>query len=448
MKENDGRRRYFYYHLSMKFNSRTFFIIFAWVVTLVIGILVGRQITPAQEAPESEALARFYQRSGQGASASGDSDSANQRRASGESRVASSGKISLNGSSSDRINQAFAYLTEISTINDPIERNRQLIQLIDQMDASQYQGVIEKSREEGLMEDNRGEYSMLLHGWVKQDPVAATDYVANSESDDWAKETVIAAWAAKDPASAAEMVNNLEDGGEINNWIVGLARGIARTDPAAAMLTLQGLPVSRTRGAAINNVIPAVAEKGTEYALTWLENVEDESLRRYSASHLASQLTRRDPVEASKWAASISDTDSRRHAAQEVTQRWVYQDLDAARTWVESLPQDTKTEAAEGVARRLGQVDPAEGARWLNGLGDDPDYDGARIRYAREATRRDPQQALAVIVKISDQGQQTRYYNDALGRWARKDKAATTNWIINNSAQIPEAIVRRFVPQK
>lgn len=432
----------------MKIKSRTLLISFSWIVTLVVGILLGRQTSTLQVAPESDAQMRFYDRSGRGSSVGGSSDEAGPRRTNGDSRIASSGKIALSGSSSDRVDQAFAYLTDIAAMSDPIERNRQLIQLIDQMDASQYQGVIEKFREAGLMENNRGEYSMLLHGWVKQDPVSATDYVANSDSDDWSKETVIAAWAEKDPASAAEMVNNLEDGGKINNWIVGLARGIARTDPAAAMLTLQELPISVTRGAAMNNVIPAVAEKGAEYALTWLESVKDESLRGYSARNLASQLTRRDAESASKWAASISDTETRRQAAQEVSQRWAYQDLDSAKTWVESLPQDTKTKAAGGVARRLGQVDPAEGAKWLNGLGKDPEYDGARIQYAQEASRRDPQQALAVIENISNKETQDRFYNHALGQWAQKDKQATTKWILNNSAQVPENIARRYVPKK
>ncbi|MGE9267207.1 MAG: hypothetical protein ACQKBY_03850, partial [Verrucomicrobiales bacterium] len=372
-----------------------------------------------------------------------------KRSASGMIRLSGGGKIDLQGSGETRVAQAVSYLQEISELNDPIERNRQMIQLVDQLSASEYRGVMEKFRAEGgLMEDHRSEYAMLLHGWVKQDPIAAVDYIAEIGADDWAKETVIGAWAMADPASAVDYVNELEDDGRVNNWMVGLVRGISRQDPKAALLTLQQLPKSHTRGQAIRSVFHEVVKEGGDYAMDWLETVEEGGLRNYAANSLADRLAQRDVVAASQWAENIKDVEARKEAAEEVTERWAYQDLDAAKGWVERLPEDTRSEAAEGVARRLGQVDPEEGARWLTQLGEGEAYDGARIRFVREAAQRDPEQALAVVASIKSQGHQARYYNETLGRWARQDRQAVTNWVLENRESIPGSVFNRFVPKE
>ena len=272
-------------------------------------------------------------------------------------------------------------------------------------------------------------------------------YVNQENMSTWTKEMVISGWAVNDPAAAADFVNELEDGGSVNNWVTGLVRGLARVDPESAWATLEALPrEGKTWEYALREILPQVSRRGTEYASTWIEGVSDPEVKKNVVNHLASDLTRRQPREASQWVASMEDVTMRRNASEQVTARWARMDLEAARDWVESLPQNTMTEAAEGVARRLGEVDPQDGAAWLARLGDDPDLDGARLQYLREASRRDPVTAIEVVGTVSNEEWRSRQYREVLSQWSRRDRDGMVNWLQENP-QVPSSVANRYLPK-
>jgi hypothetical protein len=105
------------------------------------------------------------------------------------------------------------------------------------------------------------------------------------------------------------------------------------------------------------------------------------------------------------------------------------------------------TEAAEGVAKHLARQDPAEAAQWLQNLGDDPDLDGARILFLREAGSQDPQIALDSVPTLSKSSDQERYYRDILKTWSKTDKQAAIAWAIDNAATLPPKVVKSIVPK-
>jgi hypothetical protein len=105
------------------------------------------------------------------------------------------------------------------------------------------------------------------------------------------------------------------------------------------------------------------------------------------------------------------------------------------------------TEAAEGVAKHLARKDPVEAALWLRGLGDDPDLDGARMRFLQEAGRQDPQTALENVATLSRPNDQERYYRDILGRWRKTDQNAAVAWATENSESLPDKVLRGILPK-
>jgi len=69
------------------------------------------------------------------------------------------------------------------------------------------------------------------------DPHAAINYLRTSEPDGWSRKTTIAAWAAEDPDAAAAAIQGFDDGGKVNDWVVGLIEGMSRNDPGGALLS-------------------------------------------------------------------------------------------------------------------------------------------------------------------------------------------------------------------
>jgi hypothetical protein len=138
---------------------------------------------------------------------------------------------------------------------------------------------------------------------------------------------------------------------------------------------------------------------------------------------------------------------TRRDASEVVSEIYAQQNLDGAKLWAESLPQDTMTEAAEGVTKYLARKDPAEAAIWLRSLGDDPDLDGARIRFLQETGKQDPQTALENVSTLSRPKDQERYYRDILNRWHKTDGNAATAWATKNSDFLPEKALKGILPK-
>ncbi len=91
-------------------------------------------------------------------------------------------------------------------------------------------------------------YAPLLGGWVKQDPLAASEYVAAmppSENRDWAIGGMVHSHRWEDPAAAVAWANELSSAEGREHVMTLAAEAYVRKDPAAAAewLPTSGLPV-------------------------------------------------------------------------------------------------------------------------------------------------------------------------------------------------------------
>ncbi|MDA7882217.1 hypothetical protein N9A94_07900 [Akkermansiaceae bacterium] len=424
----------------MNLTSRGLILTCLWLLPLGLGIFIGRQHqVPANQTSSLESASARSATSQN--SAGGETSSSEQQAKLARERSTSPKQFY------DRIEAARFQMAEILNTSNRIERTRQLIQLIDQLDPSDFEGVVSGFRESGWVEYNRSEYAMLLSAWMSQDPHAAIDYFDKSEPDGWSRKTAIAAWAAESPEAAANAIDGLEDEGEVNDWIVGLALGMARNDPSGALLALQELPADETRKQAIRSILPEVVSRGSDFAGEWIGMIAEPALQRDAATSLARPLADRDPIAAAEWVREMETVNTRRDASEIVADVYAANDLQGAKLWAESLPHDTMTEAAEGVAKHLARDNPADAAQWLQNLGNDPDLDGARIQFLREAVKQDPQIALDSVPTLSKTSDQERHYRDILKTWSKTDKEAAITWAIDNVASLPPKVVKSFVPK-
>jgi hypothetical protein len=338
-------------------------------------------------------------------------------------------------------------LSDILNTGNRVERTRQLLSFIDQIDNTGMAEIITGFKEAGWVDFNRSEYSMLISSWMDRDPFTAIAYLDENEADGWTRKIAISSWASEDPEAAANAIQGLEDGGKVNDWVVGLIEGMARNDPEGALATLEDLPGGDTKWQAIRGVLPEVVLRGAGFAGEWIEQIDEPKLQRETAKRLAQSLAVRDPEAASNWISNMTKSGTRRDASEVVSEIYAEQDLEAAQAWTESLPLDTMTEAAEGVAKHLTRKDPAEAAQWLLKLGDDPNLDGARFRFLREARGSDPQIALENVSTLSRPNDQEKYYRDILKHWQKNDREAATEWAIANVESLPEKVFKSVVPK-
>ncbi len=425
----------------MKVPQRSILMSASWVAALGIGLMIGRQTIDQSSPASADAPSAGPETSLSSLGRGG--NSANPTASTSRKVTASA----FTGTAEEKQHQAMVRLSDILNTSNRIERTRQLLAFIDQLGPDGIEGVIDGFREAGWVDYNRSEYSMLISAWMNNDPLTAITYLDENEPDGWTRKTAIAAWAAENPEAAANAIDGLEDGGRINDWVVGLVQGMARNDPQSALDTLLSMSDGATRRQAIRGMLPEVVSRGTEFAGEWIEQIEEPKLQSETARRLGGALARRDPESASEWIKGMKTVGSRRDASEVVSEIYASRDLEAARAWAESLPKDTMTEAAEGVATHMARKDPAEAAAWLQKLGDDPDLDGARMNFLREASRRDPQAALENVSTLSQPRQQERQYHDILRTWRRNDSDAAINWAIANSESIPPRVLNSIVPK-
>ncbi|MDA0765765.1 MAG: hypothetical protein O3A92_02935 [Verrucomicrobia bacterium] len=415
----------------MKIDSRKIALASGWILTVVLGVVIGRQTSAPTAASEKEAVAARVRAHGGTAAAAGhrDSTAARKERTTKRPRTFADLKHDL-------------HLTLSNA--DQVDRTRQLLRLIDSLGPDEFQGVIEAFRADGFAKTRGADYALLLHAWVKADPYAAVTYLEETEPSGEARRTALTAWAAADPYAAAAWVDGREDVGGTNDWIVGLLHGIASNDPDLARQTLEGLEAGKTRSAAMEATLPYVLQNGFDFTAAWIASIGDEDLQRGTARHAARDLTRANPEQAGTWISDMASVDSRRDASEEVSDEWARRDLESARRWAESLPEDTRTEAAEGIARQMARQDPERTADWLQSLGDNPDLDGARRIFLSESANQNPQVALENVYTLSSADDQSRMYSQILGRWARNDQDATRLWVLDNADTLPEKVVKHY----
>lgn len=429
----------------MKLSPRGSFTAISWLIALGIGLFIGRHGIPSSPPQKSDEV--VLERSGSNRDSSRSDEGESSRQTKRSFREASSSTI--DGVSKEEYHTRRMFdLSDILNTSNRVERTRQLLSFIDQIEDDEMAGIIEGFREAGWVDYNKGEYTMLISAWMDRDPFTAIAYLDENETDGWTRKTAISSWASDNPEAAANAIQGLEDDGKVNDWVVGLIEGMARNDPEGALRALKDLPGGDTKMQAIREILPEVVIRGAEFAGDWIEQIEEPKLQRDTAKRLAHSLARRDPESASTWISNISKTETRRDASEVVSEVYAQEDLDGAKQWAETLPQDTMTEAAEGVAKHLARKDPVEAALWLQKLGDDPDLDGARFRFLQEAGRNDPRTALENVPTLSQPKDQERYYRDILGRWKKDDQTAAVEWAVANAESLPAKVLKSILPKE
>lgn len=405
----------------------------ACLATGIVCFVAGRQLAPsadsettapstAQTVADRLANARLSQR---------DTSTADERLERAERNAADTG---------DRI-------TDIFLLVDAVDRNQQLMDLLDQTTTSeQFQDLVASFRAMGITQQHMGEYELMLSAWAQVDPLAALTYASDETRGPFARQTLLKAWAGYDPDSALSWaLSNHNDPDQANPWLVGVIEGVAATDVQRATDLTGTLPRSRERGDALDALVQRVTQLDATTALEWTQAFsDDEALQRAAVARIAERTAATDIDATISYLATIENPDVRRAALDNVTEQWSQTDASAAVAYTESLPDAERGQALRGLMRTLGNDDPERAADLLwanNGI---DDLDGARTSFAWASHNERPELAAEFVPLVQNGRQRNRLYRNVYREWSERDPAAARQWI-ESQENIPDNLRERLL---
>ena len=341
------------------------------------------------------------------------------------------------GSSQDRL----AKLEAIVRGENPLDRNRALLALIDKLGPDDFEGAVAHFRSLGITDSRNGEYSLLLTAWAQADAVAALTYAKANTSGGFAQDTILTSWASTDPEAAIRWAQSNHEGDEPNPYLPGIIRGLTQTDPARATELLASMPRSEERGRSLNFILPHLLEKGSDATRAWIASLTDDALKNGAMERAADKLAATDPAGTAAWLQeNPGEAASRR--MDDVYSVWANKDQLAALNSFRSLPAgDTRSNALRGVISSVASTDPNSAISLMNRYPNDV-TDRVVQNFVWHSFGNDPAAAATQIARIGDERQRERMYRRTLDVWLDSDPGSAQAWIQAN--QIPDSVRDRI----
>jgi hypothetical protein len=331
---------------------------------------------------------------------------------------------------------------------DPLDRARAMLAYIDQLGSGDFEEAVAHFRSLGITESRMGEYSLLLSAWAKTDPLSALEFAKANTGGSFATNTILTSWAARDAEGAIQWASANHQGEGANPYYAGIIRSLAETDPIRATDLMTSMPRSRERGEALDAMLPHLLSKGNESTRSWIEGINDESLRNGAILRVADRLAVNDPAGTAAWLlANPGEATQRR--MDDVYSVWANQDERAAMSSLASLPQgEERSNALRGVVNSVASKDPQAAVSVMDRFPADV-TDRVVQTFIWNSFGNDPSIAVNQIARITDQGRRDEMYRRAVGRWIETDAASATAWLQANPLpqNVQEDLNRRLSRQ-
>lgn len=336
---------------------------------------------------------------------------------------------------------AIARMREINEINDPLERARLWLQLVDSLAPEEFEDFVAAFRAEGIASERMGDYAMLLTAWAKVNPVEALDYASKATGNPFARQTILASWASFDPDSAINWAKSNHTGDGANPWMVGVIKGLASQDPDRATALMSEMPKSVERGEALDSLLPSIMKRGIAETRDWVDAITDPALRDGAMSRVAESTAAKDPQGTADWlVANPSEATNRR--IDDALYAMASKDQSAAISYFNKLPAgDTRSNALRGIINAVAVENPQRAAALMDNHSGDL-TDRTVQQFVWHSFQKDPQAAVSSIARIKNAEEQERMYSRSLDWWMRNDQQAAINWV--NSNTLPANVVERL----
>ncbi len=204
--------------------------------------------------------------------------------------------------------------------------------------------------------------SQIIHGWARQDPQGALDWVLENGDSPQASVMLSAVLQllSQDDLNAALDVARSLPVEQRQNAMHSLLGTWVSADPQAATQWVLNESADGERESYLGTMAALLAHQDQEAMSEWLDELPPEDATKllpYSINALA----RTDPLEAVAQIERIDDPTARVGAVESLTRVWARQDPQAAREWLDTQPRATREAAADDLINGWARRD-AEGA--------------------------------------------------------------------------------------
>ena len=243
---------------------------------------------------------------------------------------------------------------------------------------------------------------LLFSQWAEVDPIAALAHTDTmGRGGFFMKPAVLQSWASTDPEGAAQFM-------------------------AANPNEFRGMGGGRGTGAA-GTIATEWARQDPEAALAWAKGLEGGESTG-AIANVIKQVASQDPVAALAMAEGL-DKDAKLAAYRSIAPEWAKEDWSAMESWARGLPADQRDAALAEGARGLAQRDPVEAAAKLltitEGAARDRVFDDVIESYAQQ----DPLGAMNFLLANGSESVQQDAMREAMGPLARTNSTAALDVI-------------------
>lgn len=400
-----------------------------FVVVATGGFIVGKISSgPDDDAPQTADASKpeRLRSSDRGSSGAGGDSAAKSRG----TRESSGGRVSMS--------EKLAKMETIMRSENPLDRNRALLALIDQLGPGDFEDVVAQFRALGITQSRMGEYSLLLSAWAKADPLSALQYAKENTTNGYASNTILATWASLDPDAALRWAEANYEGEGANPYLAGIIRGIAENNPTRATQLLEGMPYGEQRGEALAGMMQHILKQGPEAARSWISAIPDERLKGGAMMRMSDSLAEIDPKGTAEWLVQNPGEAADRRL-DNVYETWAKKDQAAALASVAALPAgEQRTNAFSGIISSAASTDPQRALALMSQYPNDVN-DGVVRDFVWNSFNNDPSTAASQIARIGNENERNQTYRRLLDRWIDTDVGKAQAWLQSNA--LPENVV-------
>ena len=248
---------------------------------------------------------------------------------------------------------------------------------------------------------------LLFSQWAEVDPIAALAHTDTmGRTGFFVKPTVLQSWASTDPAGAAQfLAENPRDFA-----MMGMMGGRRGTGPESAIAT-------------------EWARQDPEAALAWAKGLDGRESTG-AIANVIKQVASEDPVAALAMAQGL-EGDAKLEAFRSIAPEWAKEDWNAMESWARGLPADQRDAALAEGARGLAQRDPVEAAAKLLTLTEGEARNRAFDDVVESYAQQDPEGAMNFLLSNASEAVQEDSMREAMGPLARTNSTAALE-VINS----------------
>jgi hypothetical protein len=239
-------------------------------------------------------------------------------------------------------------------------------------------------------------YSTAARTWLEADPQGAIRWMKTLKDQDVLKtagSSIGYRWAEQSPTEMASFVSTMHQGPAFDTLVGQLSANWGRSDAAAAVTWLAGLPDSEAVRAGMSKAFHGLGETNPSLAREKLESMPAGALRARALSGAVEGMASIQPEQGARFLLAVATPAEQPVAVERLIEKWMEVDRDKAVAWTSALS------AGEARDRGLITIMPLMG-------------------------RENPQQALALVNLASTDSAKLELAGAAILSWYRQDSRA------------------------